>query len=83
MEIETTIKDLPEKICALNIPPEMNIRIIIPEEEENRVPAKGNRFPFLDGSLWDGEGPSDISENLDGYTIPILVFLGTFNACNR
>ncbi|MFP4033382.1 MAG: hypothetical protein ACLFRG_15205 [Desulfococcaceae bacterium] len=67
MEIETTIKDLPEKIRALNIPPETNIRIIIPEEEENRVPPKGSRFLFLDSPHWDGEGPSDISENLDDY----------------
>ena len=67
MEIQTTIKDLPEKVRQLGISPETSVRLII-----NDVRVKTNRkkshFPFLNGEVWDDkEGFTDISENVDHY----------------
>jgi len=67
MEIQTTIKEFPEKIKGLNVTPETPIRVIIHE-----VTMTGSRkrpyLPFLHSEVWDDEiGPADISENIDHY----------------
>lgn len=67
MEIQTTLKELPERIKDLKIDPETKIRLII-----NEIPPKTccnkSHFPFLHSGVWsDEQGPTDISENVDHY----------------
>ncbi len=67
MEIQTTLKELPDRIKQLDISPDTRIRLII---EEIRDPSgkEKSHFPFLYGKVWtDVEGPIDISENVDAY----------------
>ena len=67
MEMITTIKDLPERIKQLEIPPEKLVRIIIHEVQHEKN-QKNSHFPFLEGKIWDdAEGPTDISNNIDHY----------------
>ena len=67
MEIQTTIKDLPEKIKQLGVSPETFIRVIIFDDKQS-APRKKSHFPFLHSDVWsDKEGETDISENIDRY----------------
>ncbi len=66
MEIQTTVKELPEKMRKMGFSSETSIRVIV-EEPPKKGHPKRSHFPFLDGPVWDQEGPNDISENIDHY----------------
>ena len=66
MEFHTTIRNFPDEVRNLNIPPDTAIRIII-EKIPYKTETKSN-LPFLHSGVWDdGDGPTDISENTDDY----------------
>lgn len=69
MEIQSTFKELPEKIRHLDLSPEASVRVVISEIKIARQKHKRALYlPFLDGELWDGEDtPTDLSANVDYY----------------
>ncbi|MDM8536364.1 hypothetical protein QUF70_06390 [Desulfobacterales bacterium HSG17] len=72
MEIQTTIRELPQRIKSLNVSPETSILVIIDElMNRKKMDTKTNKkpyLPFLDEDIWDDRnGPVDISENTDYY----------------
>ncbi len=72
MEIQTTIKDLPERIRQLGISPETSVRVIIDENETANKKQYKKPYPYIafldDNDFWDGdETPTDLSVNVDKY----------------
>ncbi len=76
MEIQTTLKHLPERLKQLNISPEASVRVIIEEIEITEEKPSGEPFlPFPDDDdFWEGEDapletrkiPPDIFDDLIG-----------------
>ena len=70
MEIQTTIKNFPQKVKSLNIPPETPIRVIIKKIKGiEKMAYQKPYLPFLDDNdFWDSEAtPKDLSVNVDKY----------------
>lgn len=70
MEFETKVKNLPEIIKKLGMPPETSVRFVIEEIKTTPNDTRTKTFiPFLDDNdFWDHEDtPTDLSANIDKY----------------
>ena len=68
MEIVTTVKDFPKDAKKFHLEPDIQIRVIVVEAQEQTTKAKKSGLPFLYSGFWEGEDtPTDLSSNVDHY----------------
>ena len=68
VEIQTTARQIPEKIKSLHIAPDTIVRIFIDETEEVQLAKQDKGLPFLDGEYLDDKNiEPDIAKKHDAY----------------